>query len=60
MDHDVKVYPDAGHAFLNNHDRAEVPALLIVLAKLTGSAYHEPSAQDARRRIAAFFNMHLK
>jgi len=60
VDHEVKVYPDAGHAFLNNHDRAEVPTLLVVLGKLTGSAYHEPSAQDARRRIISFFNKHLK
>lgn len=60
VDHDVKVYPDAGHAFLNNHDRAEAPALLVIMAKFTRSAYHEPSAQDARRRIVAFFNTHLK
>ena len=60
VDHDVKVYPDAGHAFLNNHDRAEVPPLLLVLARLSASAYHEPSAMDARRRIVAFFNQHLR
>ena len=60
VDHDVKEYPDAGHAFLNNHDRADVPTLLVVMAKLTGPAYHEPSAQDARRRIVSFFNTHLK
>jgi carboxymethylenebutenolidase len=58
--HDVKEYPGAGHAFLNNHDPSTVPALLIVMAKLSGSAYHEPSAQDARRRIVSFFNTHLK
>jgi carboxymethylenebutenolidase len=60
VEHDVKEYPDAGHAFLNNHDRANVPALLVVVAKITGSAYHEPSAQDARRRIVSFFNTHLR
>jgi len=60
VDHDVKEYPDAGHTFLNNHNPKEVPTLLVVLGKLTGSAYHEASAQDARRRIAAFFNTHLK
>jgi len=57
--HDVKEYPDAGHAFLNNHDRADAPALMVVMAKITRSAYHEPSAQDARRRIIAYFNAHL-
>ena len=60
VDHDVKVYPDAGHAFLNNHDRAEVPLPLLVLARLSASAYHEPSAMDARRRIVAFFYQHLR
>lgn len=60
VDHDVKVYPDAGHAFLNHHDRSEVPTLMVIMAKFTRAAYHEPSAQDARRRIIAFFNAHLK
>ena len=58
--HDVKEYPDAGHAFLNNHDPATAPALLVLLAKFTGSAYHEPSAQDARLRIVSFFNKYLR
>jgi hypothetical protein len=30
------------------------------MGKFAGPAgYHEPSAQDARRRIVAFFNTHL-
>jgi len=52
--HDVKEYPDAGHSFLNNHQDFWFKAL-----KVTGISYHEPSAQDARRRIAAFFRTHL-
>ncbi len=62
VDHDVKEYPDAGHAFLNDHDPADVPILFLVTGKLFagGSGYHEPSAQDARRRIVSFFNAHLK
>lgn len=52
--HDVKEYPDAGHAFLNDHgDR------LSTVLRLAGVGYHEPSAEDARRRIAAFFACHL-
>jgi hypothetical protein len=27
---------------------------------VTGIGYHEPSARDARRRIIAFFDTHLK
>jgi carboxymethylenebutenolidase len=33
---------------------------MITLARLSRSAYHEPSAQDARRRIVAFFDKHLR
>ncbi len=33
---------------------------MIVLARLSRSAYHEPSARDARRRIVAFFDEHLR
>jgi carboxymethylenebutenolidase len=62
VDHDIKEYPDAGHAFLNNHDSAgdRTPVVLVVMGKFAGvSAYHEPSAQDARRRIVTFFHAHL-
>jgi len=60
VDHDVKEYPEASHMFLNNHDPADFPAILVVLAKIAGNRYHEPSARDARRRIASFFAIHLK
>ena len=60
IDHDVTVYADAGHSFLNNHDPNEASAIFKVLAKISGSGFHEPSAADARRRIVAFFDTHLK
>jgi len=63
VDHDVKEYPDAGHAFLNDHDSAgdRTPVIFVVMGKFAGtSGYHEPSAQDARRRIVSFFKAHLK
>lgn len=60
VDHDVKVYAAAGHSFLNDHNPNEVPVIFKVLARLSGSAFHEPSALDARRRIIAFFDQHLK
>jgi carboxymethylenebutenolidase len=53
--HDVKEYPDAGHSFLNDHH-----TVLFEIVKVIGVAYHEPSAQNARRRIVAFFNKHLR
>jgi carboxymethylenebutenolidase len=55
VEHDVKEYPDAGHSFLNNHQSA-----LFKMLKVVGIGYHDPSAKDARRRIIAFFNKHLK
>ena len=60
VDHDVKEYPDAGHSFLNNHDRADVATLWVVMGRFTRAQYHEPSAADARRRIISFFDRHLK
>jgi len=61
VDHDVKEYPEAGHGFLNDHARDHVPALFVVMGKLTGAGgYDEASAEDARRRIVTFFNSHLK
>ncbi|HEY1955945.1 MAG TPA: dienelactone hydrolase family protein [Polyangiaceae bacterium] len=57
--HDVKEYADAGHGFLNAHDKGDTSVLFRVMAKLTGLGYHEPSALDARGRITTFFREHL-
>lgn len=57
--HDVKEYADAGHSFLNDHDRADTTVLFRVMAKLSGLGWHEASAIDARGRIADFFREHL-
>ena len=53
--HDVKEYPDAGHSFLNDHRD-----LMFRMLRVAGIGYHEPSAQDARHRIASFFDTHLE
>jgi carboxymethylenebutenolidase len=60
VEHEIKVYPDAGHGFINDHDPAELPLWVKAIAKLVAAGYHEPSARDARRRIVAFFDTHLK
>jgi carboxymethylenebutenolidase len=60
VDNDVKVYADAGHSFLNDHDPAEISTLFKVMMKLSGTRLHEASAADARSRIVAFFDEHLK
>jgi dienelactone hydrolase len=51
---------DARHAFLNDHDQADVPRWAILTRKLSHSEYDEPSAADARRRMVAFFHRHLR
>jgi carboxymethylenebutenolidase len=55
VEHDVKQYPEAGHAFLN--DRRDPVSRMMKLAHI---GYHEASAGDARRRIVAFFDRHLR
>jgi carboxymethylenebutenolidase len=63
VDHDVKEYPGAGHAFLNDHESVHdpMPILFAVMGKFMGGrGYQEPSAQVARRRIVSFFDTHLK
>jgi carboxymethylenebutenolidase len=57
--YDIKVYPETGHAFLNDHDPSDVPRWALIAGALSRSGYHEPSALDARRRIVTFFDRHL-
>jgi carboxymethylenebutenolidase len=54
--HDVREYPDAAHGFLNRFNLGPFTAL----ARVTGLGYHHPSAEDAWRRIFAFFDQHLR
>jgi carboxymethylenebutenolidase len=56
VEHDVKVYPEARHSFLNQH----TSGVSGVIARVSGHNYHGPSAVDAWRRIDAFFDLHLK
>lgn len=58
--HDVKVYPGVGHGFMNDHDPVDQTLLLRFLARVSGTQYDEDAAEDARRRIVAFFERHLK
>jgi len=60
--HDVKEYPGASHSFLNDHPCAgdDIPAVFALMTKVARMGYHEPSADDARRRIVSFFDSHLK
>ena len=51
VEHEIKVYPDAGHGFLNDHDPAQLPLWIKAIAKLANASYDESAARDARRRI---------
>jgi acetyl esterase/lipase len=58
--HDVKIYPGAGHGFMNDHDPADATLLLRFLARISGTKYDDEATRDARRRITAFFDVHLR
>jgi len=62
VEHDVREYPGAGHGFLNDHRGAgdHIPWYFEVMMTWTATGYHRPSAVDARRRIVAFFDRHLR
>ncbi|MBV8346879.1 MAG: dienelactone hydrolase family protein [Mycolicibacterium sp.] len=53
---DVKEYPDVGHSFMNYPG---TPGVVRAIGRIAGLAYSEPEAEDAWRRILAFFSDHL-
>jgi carboxymethylenebutenolidase len=56
IEHDLKLYPDAGHSFMNRSVPAAATRVLRPLATLE---YRPDDAEDAWRRILAFFAEHL-
>ena len=59
VEHDVKIYRDASHGFLDDHAKDKLPLPLVVLRKVLNAGYDGPSAEDAKTRIRAFFDRHL-
>ncbi len=53
--HDVKVYADAGHSFMDPK-----PARLAPLTRLARVDYNRDAAEDAWQRIFVFFGTHLR
>lgn len=60
IDHDVRIYPEAGHGFINDHDFADMTPLLRVLNVVSRTRYDEVAATDAHHRIATFFHEALE
>jgi dienelactone hydrolase len=54
VEHEVKVYPGAGHSFMSPK-----PAAITPLARLARLDYHRDAAEDSWQRIFAFFGEHL-
>lgn len=54
--HDFKLYPDAGHGFLNDKESRT----LELVGSVFGIGYHEESARDAWSRIREMFDRHLR
>lgn len=58
IEHDVKEYPEAGHAFLNDAVSGP-PALRFIMKRIIGAGPDPEAAADAWRRIDSFFAEHL-
>jgi carboxymethylenebutenolidase len=57
VEHDIKEYPDAGHAFMN--PRQGGGPVFGTLLKISGAKPNPEAAKDAWRRIETFFAEHL-
>ena len=54
--HDFKIYPDAGHSFMNRPANGFVR----IMGKLSGKMGYQPAAAaDAKRRLVRFLKQHL-
>jgi carboxymethylenebutenolidase len=58
--HDVKEYLGAGHSFMNDHAPADTPWIFRLMARFSNAGYNAEAESDARQRILAFFDEHLK
>lgn len=58
--HDVKAYPGVGHGFMNKHDPRDGNWFFHLAGRLSNTRYDPIATEDARARITAFFDMHLK
>ena len=57
VDHDVRIYPDAGHSFMSQN--SGVLASIGAISPMK-AGYNDPAAQDSWHRIESFFAKHLR
>ena len=57
VEHDVKIYPEAGHSFMSRHEQTLMVRLAARGPMKVG--YDEAAAEDSWRRMLAFFERHL-
>jgi carboxymethylenebutenolidase len=55
--HDVKIYPDSGHSFMNDFGDGVMAALMRRTPMHAG--YDEEASEDSWRRMLGFFSEHL-
>jgi carboxymethylenebutenolidase len=60
IEHDVKVYDDAGHSFLTGSARPDGPLARLAAAFPLHAGFVEGAASDAWRRIFTFFDHQLR
>jgi carboxymethylenebutenolidase len=60
VEHDVKEYKSASHGFMDDHKGDPLPFPVVVLKTVLNIGYDGPSATDAKARICAFFDRHLR
>jgi carboxymethylenebutenolidase len=57
VEHDIKIYPEAGHAFMNPKQGGG--PVFGTLLRITGAKPNPEAAVDAWQRIEGFFAKHL-
>ncbi len=57
VEHDVKVYPEAGHSYMSQHP----PTLMVRLAARgpMKAGFSETASEDSWKRMLEFFEKHL-
>jgi carboxymethylenebutenolidase len=56
--HDVEIYPDVGHSYMNDHGGGPLAALMRRVPPMH-AGHDEAAAEDSWRRMLAFFGEHL-